>query len=128
MANTRETMGDQATLDALINHTLTELYEDGVTALAAYALYGNTGLQRLTLPGATSIGAYALYGCSALTALVLPGGAVCTLAAANALDGTPVADGTGTIYVPAALLDAYRSASNWSVYAARFAAIEEADV
>ena len=32
-----------------------------------------------------------------------------------ALDGTPIADGTGSIYVPADLVDDYKAA--WSEYA-----------
>lgn len=33
MANTRDTLGDQATVDGLVNRTLTSLEEDGVLSI-----------------------------------------------------------------------------------------------
>ena len=123
--NTRETYGDQGTLDRLLAHTLTELYEDGVTTVRPCAFYNNTGLESVTLPNATAIGAQAFYGCSALTALTLPGEAFCALDGSAALGGTPIAGGTGYVYVPEKLLSAYKSASGWSAYANQLAAIEE---
>jgi hypothetical protein len=38
---------------------------------------------------------------------------------------TPIADGTGYIYVPAALVDTYKADSNWSVYENQIRAIED---
>jgi hypothetical protein len=68
--------------------------------------------------------------CSSLTTLVLRNDTVVTLANINAFQGTPFAsDGTGgTVYVPAALIESYQTATNWStLYASgtcNFAAIE----
>lgn len=74
----------------------------------------------------TTIGAYAFNGCSALTALILRNpDSVVTLTNTNALSGTPIASGTGYIYVPSALVDSYKAATNWSTYAAQFRAIED---
>ena len=64
--NTRTTMGDQATLDALIANTLTELKEDGVRALGARSLYKNVGLTLVEFPSVTSAGNYSLSGCTNL--------------------------------------------------------------
>lgn len=50
---------------------------------------------------------------------------VCTLSNVNAFADTPIANGTGYIYVPSALLSNYKTASNWSTYAAQFRALEE---
>jgi hypothetical protein len=36
-----------------------------------------------------------------------------------------VANGTGYIYVPAALIEDYKAATNWSLYADQFRAIED---
>ena len=41
----------------------------------------------------------------------------------DSFDGTPIADGTGTIYVPAASVNAYKAASGWSTYASQIQAI-----
>lgn len=38
---------------------------------------------------------------------------------------TPIADGTGYIYVPATMVDSYKAATNWSVYADQIRAIED---
>ena len=72
MANTRDTLGDQATVDGLINHTLTSLEEDGVTILGNYALYKNTALTSVNLPNVITLGTYSLNGCTGLTSIELP--------------------------------------------------------
>ena len=41
------------------------------------------------------------------------------------LKNTPIASGTGYIYVPAALVDSYKAATNWSNFAAQFRALED---
>ena len=68
----------------------------------------------------TEISAYAFYN-NELSSLTLRANSVVTLGE-YALDGTPIADGTGTIYVPANLVDAYKAA--WEDYAGQIVAIE----
>ena len=65
------------------------------------------------------------YALKALTAFILRGDAVSTMLNAKALDGTPIADGTGYIYVPRSLVDSYKANTNWSTYAAQFRALED---
>lgn len=72
MANTRDTIGDQATVDGLVNHTLTSLEEDGIGIIGDRALYNNTALTSVNFPNATSIGEYAMAGCSALQTALVP--------------------------------------------------------
>lgn len=67
MANTRETLGDKATLAGLVGNTLTEFEEDSVPELRGQAFYGRTALQRVKMPGTTNIGNYCFFGCSGLT-------------------------------------------------------------
>lgn len=43
----------------------------------------------------------------------------------NALANTPIASGTGYIYVPKSLVEQYKAATNWVVYAAQIRAIED---
>lgn len=171
MANTRETLGDQATVDALITNTLTDLEEDGITALRTCALRGRTalrsvnfpnlktintygmsyctGLTSVEIPAVTSIGSNAFDGDTGLTAIDLTGSSAVTinssafngctnlthlvirsttrstLSATSALTGTKIALGEGGIYVPSSLLSSYKSASNWSSFAANIFPIDD---
>ena len=63
--------------------------------------------------------------CSNLTALVLRVDRLATLVSTNCLESTPIASGTGYIYVPRSLVDSYKSATNWSTYANQIRAIED---
>ena len=72
MANTRDTISDQVTVDGLVNHTLTSLEEDGIGIIGDRALYNNTALTSVNFPNATSIGEYAMAGCSALQTALVP--------------------------------------------------------
>lgn len=70
--NTRDVIGDQATLDGLVAHTLTELNEDSVNRLASYALYSNSGIVSVAFPSVTSCGISTFYNCINLTDAILP--------------------------------------------------------
>ena len=75
---------------------------------------------------ATSITTNVFYNDAALETLILrKADAVTTLTNVNSFDGTPIASGTGYIYVPSALVDSYKAASNWSTFAAQIRAIED---
>ena len=50
MANTRDTIGDQATVDGLVNHTLTSLEEDGIGILHMLFPKSNALLGKLQFP------------------------------------------------------------------------------
>lgn len=123
--NTADVIGDEELCDRFIMRTLTEYKENRITTVGEYAFYGCTELVEVDLPNMTTIKANAMNGCSVLKALILRGETVCTLANANALTGTPIASGTGYIYVPAALVDSYKAATNWSTYADQFRALED---
>lgn len=85
-----------------------------------------TALACVDLPVATSIAAGTFNGCTSLETLILRGTSkVCTLANVSALTNTLIAGGTGYVYVPSSLVASYKSASNWSTYAAQIRAIED---
>ena len=65
------------------------------------------------------------YQCSALTAVIIRSPVVCTMSNSNAFHLTPIESGTGYIYVPAALVDSYKAATNWTKYANQIRAIED---
>lgn len=119
-----------------------------VTSLGSYAFYQCSGLETVKLPKLTTVSTQAFYGCtklqhadcgqlsnipaqtfnacSALTELILrKTGSICTLSNVNGVNNTLIGKGTGYVYVPAALVDSYKAASNWSTYAAQFRAIED---
>ena len=79
----------------------------------------------LTSETAVSIAANAFNGCSAMKHLVVRSLTRSSLAATSALAGSPIALGDGGIYVPADLLDSYKGATNWSLYAKNIYPIED---
>ena len=107
---------------------LTDVYAPNVTNIQSNGLRGCTALERLDFPALTSIQGYALAECSALTTLILRNTAGVVTLAANGLEHNTdkqFSGGTGFIYVPKALVDSYKAATNWSAYASQIRAIED---
>lgn len=50
---------------------------------------------------------------------------ICTLGSTDIFKKTKIESGTGYVYVPAALVDSYKAATNWTVYADQIRAIED---
>ena len=72
----------------------------------------------------THAGSNTFHNCHSLQIIILRGDAVCYLKDRVFYD-TPIASGTGYIYVPRALIEDYKVATNWSVYADQFRALED---
>lgn len=72
--NTRETLGEQTTLDKLVakDSTLTTFYEDSLSSTNLYAFRNLTGLTTVNLSNTTTLGDSCFYGCSALTDFIAP--------------------------------------------------------
>jgi len=102
---------------------LVDLQTPSVEIIANRGLMGCTSLERLELPNLEDIATEAFANCSTLTALILD--KPCTLANTNAFNGTPIASGSGYIYVPRTYLDLFKSGTNWSTFAAKFRAKED---
>ncbi len=51
--------------------------------------------------------------------------AVPTLSNSNAFANTPIAQGTGYIYVPDNLVASFKTATNWSTYASQIKGVSE---
>ncbi len=97
-----------------------------VKIIGQYAFNKCTSLVTASFPEATRIDTYAFYLCGELTSLVLSNTeAICTLSATTAFTSTPIASGTGYIYVPDALVDSYKTATNWKTYAAQIKPLSE---
>ena len=74
---------------------------------------------------ATSVGAIFRSSPNFETLIIRTQDVVCSAAAGSLLQGTKIASGTGYIYVPAALIEDYKVATNWTKYASQFRAIED---
>jgi hypothetical protein len=95
------------------------------TSIGGYAFNNCYVLATLDLPVVASIGSRAFYSSKLSTLVLRKSDAICTLASDSAFYSTPVRTGTGYIYVPSALIETYKTASNWSAYAAKFRALED---
>lgn len=85
-----------------------------------------TSLTSVDLEVATSVGTQLFQDCTSLTTVILrKSDSICTLVNTNAFTNTPIADGTGYVYVPSALVEDYKAATNWSTYADQIRAIED---
>lgn len=82
-------------------------------------------LKRVDTSSVTSITSQLFYGDYALEALILRNNAVARLTQSNALTVSAFSAGTAFAYVPAALVEQYKAATNWSTYAAQIRAIED---
>lgn len=70
-----------------------------------------------------SIGENAFFNNGKLSKLTIRGAALIELKNTNALAGTPIANGTGKIYVDPSMVETYKTATNWSKYASVIEAI-----
>ena len=122
---------------------------EGVTAIGTQCFWDCGKLPKITFPPSTRTIDYAAFawcgslkmidcwfteinservfwGCSGLDALILRNTEmVATLANANTFESSKISHGTGYIYVPRALVDSYKAATNWSTYASQIRAIED---
>ena len=106
--------------------SLTSIDLPNVTSIGGYAFYDCTSLTSIDLPNVTSIGGYAFNRCTSLTKIIIGTDSdMCTLKSTNTFDNTPIANGTGYIYVPDDKVDTYKSATNWSTYASQIKPISE---
>lgn len=127
---------------------LTEINLPSVTVLSKDAFNGCSVLANVSIPKVREIGQQCFKSCkklttleftanvsainasafngSGVTKLVFSGNtSVPPLANVNAFTGTPIASGTGYIYVPDALVDTWKAATNWSTYAAQIKPLSE---
>lgn len=126
--------------------SLVEVHAEQATLIDTSAFNNCKALKKIVCPNVQTVGGDMVTGCSSLESIDLPNvktiwnGAfsnsalsmciirrtsdVCTL---KGLDfaNTPIANGTGHIYVPRALVDSYKAATNWSTYASQFRALED---
>lgn len=105
--------------------SLTKVNTPKVETLSNYAFYNCESLKSISLPKLYEIRTGAFKFCIMLDKLILGGNQVATLSSTTAFTATPIANGKGYIYVPDNLVDSYKTATNWSVYADQIRPISE---
>ena len=96
----------------------------GVKTITSQTFFLNYALQKVDCWLTAINGSGVFQECSKLT-LIIRSDTVCTLESTAAFSSSSISKGTGYIYVPRALVDSYKSATNWSTYASQFRAIED---
>lgn len=110
--NTRDLLGDDATLAGLVMNTLTEFVEDGVTSVAARAFYNRTNLQMVRLPKLTTLSSNMFVNSSNIKHLILDyEGVVAGYSASNL--PTLLITNDGALYVPEDQVSNYKNNASW---------------
>ena len=140
--------GSDELVNSLIDRTISGTYVNNtVTIIGRYGLAGCTKLTSVVLPAVRTTDGNSMNGCSEiikadfsnlqnirystfysnnkLVTLIIRTQAVAKLEKTSAFKGTPIESGTGYVYVPSALVNSYKSATNWSTYANQIRAIED---
>lgn len=117
---------DQSTLDALISREVIEV-KTGARIVGKDVFSFCSSLKKVDLTAATSIEAGSFTYTSKLDSLIIRSNTICVLRDIYAFQGSNIwGGGTGSIYVPKALVSAYMSSTNWSSMATYlFKAIED---
>lgn len=91
-----------------------------------YGTFEYCNLKKIDLNVVEKIEAYAFWNCKLLECVkILNTETVCALANKSAFSNTPIENSTGYIYVPDALVNEYKKATNWSVFANQIKPLSE---
>lgn len=110
---------------SIITRTLASYKDDVITVIKSEAFYNFRELTTVSLGNLITLNTLVFNNCTSLESVILSAETMVTLGNTNAFNATPIASGTGYIYVPRALVDSYKTATNWSAYANQFRAIED---
>ena len=108
-------------------YSLTSVSFPAATTIGSFAFRYCTSLTTASFSVASNIGDGAFYGCTSLSALILGASSVCYLRDENALSYTPIASGTGYIYVPSSLVASYQEHYRWGYFSSQISAIEDSE-
>lgn len=104
---------------------LTEINTNKVTIISSNAFLGLNRLIKAVLPNVVELNNGVFANCKNITEVVIKSATICNLKSTGAFVNTPVAQGTGYIYVPKNLIEQYKVETNWVTYATQFRAIED---
>lgn len=98
----------------------------GTSYVSSYTFQNCTSLKKVDLHRVGTIATYAFIGATKFDTLIIRTDTVPTLGGTNAFTNTKIkSGGTGYVYVPAALIEEYKVATNWSTFASQIRAIED---
>lgn len=118
-------MGDYCLLNMnTYNSTGAELNFPVLTEMGQNCFRG-ANVKKIDFGMVKSIGNNCFRNSINLETVIIRTSTVCTNGGSNLFNGSGIANGTGYIYVPSALVDSYKSANYWSTFAAQFRAIED---
>lgn len=104
---------------------LTSVRLHEITTIISSGFSGCTRLKTVDLYKINKINQNAFKSTALDTLIIRRTDAVATLGSSTAFDDTPMFTGAGYIYVPADLVESYKTAQYWSRYSSQFRAIEE---
>lgn len=130
------------------NMVLKNVYIPQVTYIENYALYKNPVLEYIDVPKIDTSGTRIFESCGELknanlhnvkfinnnifnkcvkleVLILTRTSSITTLNSTDAFINTPIASGTGYIYVPRAQIENYKTATNWVTFASQFRALED---
>lgn len=98
-----------------------------VTEIGSSCFASCTKITKIDLPSVTSISSNGPFSyCKALVTLILRSTKIVSLSSSSyVFNDTPIASGTGYIYVPKSLIESYKAHENWKTFADQFRAIED---
>lgn len=82
-------------------------------------------LSEINLPKCSSLDSQVFFNCTSFMKLTLGYSSVVSVKNINTFSSTLIASGTGSIYVPSSLVDAYKSANIWSAFSSQIFSIPE---
>lgn len=90
------------------------------------AFSGCLALEYIDLANCSEINYNAFTNCSSLRCVILrKTDKICYASGLDVFSGTKIVLGTGYIYVPRTLIDSYKTATNWTAFAAQFRVLED---
>lgn len=111
--------------------SLSEINFSLCSTVGSGAFSGCIQLKTASFSSYVRFSSYAFMKCTRLSSLYLYASSVVSLVASNAFSSTPIGgysannnSSYGIIYVPASLIDAYKTATNWKYFSSRFSTIE----
>ncbi len=105
-------------------YNLTSIIAPNATLIGTLCFSNDTALKYCDLSSKCSFNDRCFFNCTSLN-LILRSTEQCPLSSTSIFQSSSIAKGTGDIYVPKGLVDSYKSATNWSVYADQFRALED---
>ena len=125
-----ETLGGVDVEDGIITRRISGTYENSrVTTIGSNAFSHCSRLTTVNFPACTNISSTAFRACHTLISFYLTGSSYVSLVNSNAFNSTPIggysasAGQYGSIYVPASMLESYKTRTNWTYFSSRFVGV-----